>query len=79
MNGLADGLGCLSLAKRFSDQLIHVHGNRAVLHSSPPRHAWVRWASQDQAEIIGWVLADWVGMLTPVPAQMITPTPNPQQ
>jgi hypothetical protein len=39
---------------------------------------WYRvcWAPQAQAEVIGWVLAKWVGTTTPVPARIVTPTPG---
>jgi hypothetical protein len=38
----------------------------------------VRWASETQAGIVGWVPVEWVGMLTPVPSWIITPTAGPQ-
>lgn len=38
---------------------------------------WVRRVSAGQSEVIGWVLANWVGTTGTVPAQLITPTPSP--
>jgi hypothetical protein len=37
----------------------------------------VRWAPEAQAEISGWVPAEWVGTLMPIPASIITPTVGP--
>lgn len=36
----------------------------------------VRWASQAQAAVTGWVPAQWVGTTTPIPVRIITPTPG---
>lgn len=37
----------------------------------------VRWTSPAQAEVVGWVSLQWVGTTTPIPAQIVTPTPGP--
>lgn len=36
----------------------------------------VRWGVQDEAEVVGWVPARWVGTIAPIPTWMITPTPE---
>jgi len=36
----------------------------------------VRWTTQAQAEVTGWVPARWVGTTSPIPARIITPTPS---
>jgi hypothetical protein len=36
----------------------------------------VRWVVQDEAEVVGWVPARWVGTTAPIPTWMITPTPE---
>ncbi len=36
----------------------------------------VRWATSAQVEVTGWVPAQWVGTTTPIPAEIITPTPT---
>jgi hypothetical protein len=40
---------------------------------------WVhaRWTPQDGAQVVGWVPMTWVGVLTPFPDQIITPTAVP--
>jgi cytoskeletal protein RodZ len=40
---------------------------------------WVqaRWKPQNGAEVVGWVPVSWVGTLTPVPEQIVTPTVVP--
>jgi SH3-like domain-containing protein len=37
--------------------------------------AWyrVRWRVPDEVDATGWVHADWVGLIEPVPTSMITP------
>jgi hypothetical protein len=37
----------------------------------------VRWVPEAQAEITGWVPGEWVGTLSPIPAEIITPTVVP--
>ena len=36
----------------------------------------VRWVPQAEAETVGWVPAMWVGTIQPIPAWIITPTPD---
>jgi hypothetical protein len=38
----------------------------------------VRWAAQGQAEVVGWVSAQWVGTTAPIPARIVTPAGVPQ-
>ncbi len=37
----------------------------------------VRWSPQTEAEIIGWVPAEWVGSAIPIPERIITPSQGP--
>ena len=37
----------------------------------------IRWAPQPDAEVIGWVPAEWVGTTTALPDWLVTPTANP--
>ena len=36
----------------------------------------VRWVIQDEAEVVGWVPARWVGTAAPIPTWLITSTPE---
>lgn len=37
----------------------------------------VRWAPQSNAEVVGWAPAEWVGTLSPLPNNIITPVAGP--
>jgi hypothetical protein len=36
----------------------------------------VHWGTMDQAEVTGWVPAQWVGTTAPIPVHIVTPTPG---
>ncbi|MCB0209558.1 MAG: SH3 domain-containing protein [Anaerolineae bacterium] len=37
----------------------------------------IRWSPQPDAEVVGWVPAEWVGTTTALPDWLVTPTANP--
>lgn len=54
--------------------LILERGEKVEILASYNDWYQIRWAPLADVEVIGWIPAEWVGTLTPIPAHLITPT-----